>query len=94
MTHPERKYDEATKTAEAFMNDVNSMSFDVTSFADAVTTEHRTLQQNAFRAFAACIEQWAEMYETGRYDLRNEQTVKLAHEFWHNHLKDEGVPFV
>jgi hypothetical protein len=36
------------------------------------------LQQSVFEAITVLIKQWADDAKTGRYDLRNEHTVKTA----------------
>jgi hypothetical protein len=44
-------------------------------FVDAVTNDHRTLQQQTFGAFMACIEKWS---KSDRFDARNEYTIKMC----------------
>jgi len=39
---------------------------------------HRTLQQGSFALMLACIDQWAKDADAGNFDLRNEETVKMA----------------
>lgn len=64
-----------TKVAEDFMNGINTMSLNPTKFVDVVTAEHRSLQQSAFRLFAACIREWS----THEFcDDRNRATVTLS----------------
>ena len=58
---------------------------------------HRTLQQSAFSTFLLCIEKWAEMYEEGCYDLRNEATCRMSAEMWtalQLFDRDTHVPFI
>jgi hypothetical protein len=55
---------------------------------------HRTLQQSAFSTFMACIRTWAEMYEEGCYDLRNEATCRMSAEIIKQFGGDTYVPFV
>ena len=63
------------KLAEEVANAVNSMAFNDVVFADAMCEQHRTLQQNAFRAF--CV--WVSVLADSKYyDERNEQAVMLA----------------
>jgi hypothetical protein len=45
------------------------------AFVDAVTRDHRTLQQQTFGLFMKCIERWS---NTGSFDARNEYTIKLC----------------
>ena len=66
--------------AKALMHGVNGFSIEHNDFVQVVTTDHRTLQQSAFRLFYACIVEWADLYKTGRYDLRNEATCKACFE--------------
>ena len=55
---------------------------------------HRTLQQSAFGTFLLCIEKWAEMYEKGCYDLRNEETCRMSAEIVKLFGGDTYVPFI
>jgi hypothetical protein len=55
---------------------------------------HRTLQQSAFSTFMACIRTWAEMYEEGCYDLRNEATCRMSAEIIKQFGGDTYVPFI
>lgn len=70
--------------AERLVNDfaefVNSFNFDADEFAKNVMKEHRTLQQSMFQVMIVTMREWAKNYESGRYDLRNEDTVKLCYE--------------
>ncbi len=50
------------------------------AFVEYILNDHRTLQQNMGRIVVKLIHGWAEMYDTGHYDLRNEGTVKFAAE--------------
>lgn len=57
---------------------VNAMGHDIEGFVKQLTeNEHRTLQQRAMALFLGCIEAWADT-EDSRFDLRNEDTVKLS----------------
>lgn len=92
MTNREER---ARKAAESFTDYINTTSpNECKEFATAITRQHRTLQQGSFRAMVACIKEWSDMYESGWYDLRNEDTVKACHDLWHNHLKDVGIRFI
>jgi hypothetical protein len=55
---------------------------------------HRTLQQSAFSTFLSCIKEWAEMYEEGCYDLRNEETCRMSAEIVKLFGGDTYVPFI
>jgi len=55
---------------------------------------HRTLQQSSMAVMMECMKLWAEMYDKGWYDLRNEQTCKLAKKIV-DEFKDEiYMPFI
>ena len=47
-------------------------------FAEEVVSDHRTLQQNFMNCIIATLKKWKEMYDKEWYDLRNEETVKMA----------------
>ena len=65
--------------AARYMADaVNNMSFKGKEFAQEMGRQHRTLQQNFTRACVAWLEHLAEMEKAGRFDLRNEDSCKLA----------------
>lgn len=68
----------AFAAAEALSDAVNEVTFDYDSFALALSSQHRTLQQSAMRAFIAFAKAVAEFDTDGYYDLRNEASVKLA----------------
>lgn len=57
---------------------VNSTDTHEKEFADEVMKLHPTLQQSVMDCFLSCIKLWAEKYDKGWYDLRNEQTCKVA----------------
>lgn len=69
----------AREAARVLANAVNEMSFDVEAFADEVLRQHRTLQQNVFGAFLACVKAWAGLPENRR-DLRNQFTCEKSRE--------------
>jgi hypothetical protein len=56
----------------------NTMLLSPTKFAIHVISEHRTIQQNFFDMFLACIEQWAKLYDNDMYDERNAGVVRLS----------------
>ncbi len=68
----------AQEIAKALADSVNNFSFNNDKFADAILQEHRTIQQNIMRGFMTLVEKWAALEETGRFDGRNEATVKMA----------------
>lgn len=61
-----------------FSEFVNVSTHDRQAFADTVTSEHRYLQQEMFNAMMKCIENWADAYDNGQYDSRNEYAVKAS----------------
>jgi hypothetical protein len=49
------------------------------AFTDRLTRqEHRTIQQKAMGLIVTALESWAMCFDLGRFDLRNEGTVRLA----------------
>ena len=64
-------------------NYVNSMSSDYSEFAQKMSCEHRTLQQNFTKL---CIAWLKQLSEAEYYDLRNEASVKFA-----KRIKDQLV---
>ena len=69
---------DASQVVEALSSYINNMGHDNAEFAEAVGRLHRTLQQNVMRSFIECVKMWAEQKADGRYDARNEATVKIA----------------
>ena len=83
--------EQARELADALSRFVNPMSHNNQIAAVAITNLHRTLQQNVMRLFMECCGEWAKQEQAGRYDLRNEATVKLAAKI----VKlNEGLPYV
>jgi hypothetical protein len=72
-----QSYQRAYDVARRLAGGINDIGFDYEAFADSVTREHRTLQQQMFRAFLTCIAKWAEFLDSNT-DLRNEATVKYS----------------
>ena len=64
--------------AKAMTDFINSFHPKSKEFCDAMANEHRTLQQNFTRLCLAWLKKCDEMNKSGRYDLRNEDSVKLA----------------
>lgn len=69
---------DSREVAKEVVDMVNNMTFSSTAFVDEVMRSHRTLQQNVFRLFTDLLKEWSNMEAEGRYDLRNERTVKSA----------------
>ncbi len=52
---------------------------DINEVVSEITGDHRTLQQSAMRELVMPIlRQWAKDFDENYFDLRNEQTVKMA----------------
>ena len=73
-----------------FSEFVNVSTHDGQEFADQVTREHRYLQQEMFNAMLKCIENWADAYDSGRYDVRNEYAVRASKAMIEG-LKEKGL---
>lgn len=68
----------AEQMAEHLSNFVNSGVHDKKAFAQAVTSDHRYLQQEMFNSMLKCIEGWSEASDSGQYDARNEFACKAS----------------
>jgi len=79
---------------DAFSDFVNNMSMQPKEFAELVMREHRTLQQSMFGVMLETIKMWAEMSESGRYDLRNEYTVKTSKKIMELLDNNTYTPFI
>lgn len=80
-----------TDMSEIFSNFVNSgLSYDFEQFAEKITTDHKTIQDDSFRMMFKCMEKWHTMYKEGNYDGRNEGSLKLAYEMIES-LKEKGL---
>ena len=64
-----------TDAVNYMSNYVNSMSSDYKEFAQKMSCEHRTLQQNFTKL---CIAWLKQLSETEYYDLRNQASVEFA----------------
>lgn len=69
-----KEYEEGVQIAKQLSSYANGMSKNPAGFVDAVTGDHRTLQQSMMRLFVECIYRWSEE----DYDMRNEETVRLS----------------
>lgn len=85
---------EVKEIVDKLFHHCNSMSYDITLFAKAVTSQHPTIQQNIMRLFVECFKMWAEMKEKGWYDLRNEQTCKVSARIMETFKDELSFPFV
>ena len=66
--------------ARATLDAVNSFDTSLRrEFAEGILNGHRTLQQSTMGLFLRLVTHWADAYEKGRYDDRNQATCALAH---------------
>jgi hypothetical protein len=77
------------------LSDFVNSSYSITEqeFVDTLLSEHKTLQQSVFRLFIQCVEGWAEMYDKGCFDVRNEETCKLSKQIM-GVVKDKTIPLI
>ena len=79
------------EVAEKVSDFVNSaFGSERVDFVETVVSDHRTLQQDMFKMFLGCIQEWAVAHDNDRYDARNEYTVK-ASKVMMEALKKEGL---
>jgi hypothetical protein len=71
---------EVMNVVDSLAHLVNSTDTHEKEFADEIMKLHPTLQQSIMECFLSCIKLWADKYDKGWYDLRNEQTCNLAKE--------------
>ena len=81
----------ATAIVRDWSNWVNVMGHDNRTFADAVMSEHRTIQQQIFETMLTCISAWA---STENHDLRNEFTVLKSREIMALFPGGPSTPFI
>lgn len=70
----------ARELARMMLTLVNNYGHDeaIRAFSDEVRKGHRTLQQTLFKAIVVLLLDWSEDCASGRYDGRNEFTVKTS----------------
>lgn len=84
-----REYEAAERLSSA----VNSMSWDPKKFAQAISMQHRTLQQEIMRTFVALLHVMAS--EDYRYDDRNRGSHEAARKMIESGILDEiYLPFI
>lgn len=71
------KTDKATQLAEIITNSLNG-GFSRANFCEAMSREHRYLQNEFTWLCIAWLEKCAKMYEQGNYDDRNEFSCKVG----------------
>lgn len=69
----------AAKAVSKLANNMSSDKEDLNELANLLTGDHRTLQQGIMRNLVMpMLRNWAEDFKSGRYDARNEGTVRAA----------------
>lgn len=78
------------------LNSSNSTESNVLieGFVEGITRVHRTLQQCSAKAIYEVIKSWADNYDDGNYDGRNEATCKWAKQMIDAVGKDQHFPFI
>ena len=66
------------KAAQDLADAANNMAFDEDKFVDVLMNQHRTIQQNTMGAILALIWRWADQFDKGNYDARNEATCRAS----------------
>lgn len=84
----------AQELSAALTSYVNAFGYDKPALVKAITSEHRTLQQQVMNVMLACMEKWADDYKCGYYDLRNEATCKLAVKIIESIKDDKYLPYI
>ena len=78
IDYTSNRKDSAEAVIIAFSHAVNNFGFDDKAFINAFCKEHKTLQQNMFRAMLGLIKHMAS--DDYNYDGRNEASHKVAKE--------------
>lgn len=63
------------------------------ALAEAVANEHRTNQQTIFNNLQAIVSALADNHESGRTDLRNQASCRVASD-WVKTQKPEELPYI
>ena len=69
----------------------NAMCVEQVGFAQAITRQHRTLQQSIFGLFLRTIEEWSKQEH---FDPRNEYTVETSKKIMDLLGGHSGTPFI
>ena len=72
--------EKAQEIADLLSNYVNYSRDTEGTLAKAILNDHRTLVQLKFSIFMKMCEIMSEQYKMGMYDLRNEDSCKIANE--------------
>ncbi len=78
MGREQQQIQEAKDVVSALSRMVNSYDFPKDKFVEEFMKQHPTLQQNCMKIFLPIIERWAENYKQGWFDLRSEDTCRIA----------------
>lgn len=96
MSYEDERKARAKEAAEQVANFANNMTFkqDIPHFVEAMSKEHRTLQQSFTGLCFAWIQHLASLQD-GQYDGRNEASVKAAKKIMSQFDKyDLSLPFI
>jgi hypothetical protein len=74
----------AAYAAELLSDSINEMGFEYEVFGTVLAQQHRTLQQDAMRAFMAFVKNLSHSYEENNYDGRNKSACELAFQIERN----------
>lgn len=89
------KTNDAQKVADVISGFVNGMGNRVEDVVEHLSHEHRTLQQGVTRFCVAWLERCAKMHDEHDYDLRNEASAELGHQFMKRmNSQERAVPFI
>lgn len=58
---------------------IGGFSWNPVAFVVCVAYEHPSIQQRFMQSILHMIDSWADSYAQGTYDIRNRETVELAH---------------
>ena len=73
---------------------INVIGVDRKPFIEVLSSEHRTLQQNFMRLILDSIMCFAEKYESGYFDARNEAACELSAKIVKNFRSEFGLPLI
>ena len=94
MTNEYREIKDAVNTIFNYLNKMGGEDEVGRVVVEVCNQEHRTLQQNFMaHVLVPLIKMWADMYDQGYYDLRNEETCKTCYELY-KLLKNKVFPFI
>lgn len=94
QTPQQQREDRVIGAVKALEEMANDMGFDPEQFAYHFRSLHRTLQQGVMRAFLSLVKELDKDYQAGRYDLRNEESCKVAHKIMQALNGEIHLPFI